>query len=462
MTMWAPRIEGRKAPLFAAIADALGEDVSRGRLREGDRLPTHRELADRLGVTVGTVTRAYAEAARRGLVTGEVGRGTFVRGRAPEMLPVHSARPASIGAIDLSVNVPASAAALPAEAAGAALLALRGSGLDPLLGYPPEGGFPRHREAGAAWITAAGLPCAPGDVVVVSGSQHALTTLFTTVVRPGDLVLCEALTYPGFKAVAGLLHLRLQGIALDEHGLRPDALEAACRTAAPRALYCVPTIQNPTTAVMSASRREEIARIARRYGVAVIEDDIHRLLAPGAPPPIARFAPEITHYVLSTSKSLAPGLRVAFVRAAPGSASRLAAATRATTWGAAPLMAEIAARWIVDGTADAITAARRAEAAARQSIAAEALGPALRAHPSGYHAWLSLPDPWRAATFAERARARGVLVTAADAFAVGRVDVPHAVRVSLGAPATREELETGLRAIGEVLEGSAEAAPPIV
>ena len=79
MTIWTPDLRQRTGPRYIAIAEALSEDASGGRLRPGTRLPTHRDLADRLGVTVGTITRAYAEATRRGLVTGEVGRGTFVR-----------------------------------------------------------------------------------------------------------------------------------------------------------------------------------------------------------------------------------------------------------------------------------------------------------------------------------------------------------------------------------------------
>src|SRR5688572_641680 len=80
MTMWLPRLESRRGPKYRAIADAIDEDVQTGALRAGARLPPHRELADQLGVTVTTITRAYTEAARRGLTSGHVGRGTFIRG----------------------------------------------------------------------------------------------------------------------------------------------------------------------------------------------------------------------------------------------------------------------------------------------------------------------------------------------------------------------------------------------
>src|SRR6185503_750639 len=301
MTMWTPRIEGRSGPRYLAIADALGEDLERGRVRPGTQLPTHRALADRLGVTVGTVSRAYAEAARRGLLSGEVGRGTFVRHAISDMPTIREAR--SPGIVDLSLNHPPGGMAEPSRALAETLAALAGrADLSSLLSYPVEGGSVPHREAGAQWIARAGLAARPEDVVVCAGFQHALTTVLSTQLRPGDLLLTECLTYPGLKAVASLLHLRVQGLPLDEEGLRPDGFEAVCRAGGARALHCVPTIQNPTTAMMSAARREEIAAIAREHGVIVIEDDIHALLPPKRPRPLAAYLPELTYYLTSTSK----------------------------------------------------------------------------------------------------------------------------------------------------------------
>src|SRR5512144_793969 len=134
MTMWSPRLEGRSGPRYLAIVDALNEDVSSGTLLEGARLPTHRDLAEQLGVTVGTVSRAYAEAARRGLLSGEVGRGTFVRSEAP---PVEAAAP-----IDLGQNHPPEPAGQPHRRALLATLGALTSRFDAgsLLDYPTAGG----------------------------------------------------------------------------------------------------------------------------------------------------------------------------------------------------------------------------------------------------------------------------------------------------------------------------------
>ncbi|MBX6321736.1 MAG: PLP-dependent aminotransferase family protein, partial [Rhodospirillaceae bacterium] len=293
MTMWVPQLSGRSGPRYVAIAEALAEDVRGGRLRPGDRLPTHRELAYRLGVTVGTVTRAYAEAERRGLVRGEVGRGTYVLGP-PAAMPWQAARgrteAAPPASIDLSTNI-----AWPgdAEADLARTLARLAEGdLAGLLGYQPAGALPAHRAAAAAWIALErGMPVAPEQVLVTGGGQQAMAVALTALARPGDLVLTEQLTYPGMRVLANRLHLRLQGVAMDEDGLIPEAFAAACRAGAPRVLYCMPSVQNPTGALMPEARRRAIAEIALDHDVAIVEDDVYGFLAPDGPAPLSVHAP---------------------------------------------------------------------------------------------------------------------------------------------------------------------------
>jgi len=459
MTSWAPEIRQRKGPRYLAIAEALADDAGAGRLPPGTRLPTHRELADRLGLTVGTVTRAYAEAARRNLVSGEVGRGTFVRAPASRFVGASRTEP---GLIDLSANHPPNNPG--GGESGALVRALaalsRRRDLAGLLDYPPPGGAREHRAAGAEWIRRSGLEAKAERVLVSSGNQHGMTAVFAALLSPGDLVLTEALTYPGLKNLAGLLSLRLQGVALDEQGMRPDALAAACRARTAKALYCVPTLQNPTTSIMSEERRRQIAAVAREHGVLIVEDDVHGRIPERAPRPLAAFAPEASVYLTGTSKVLAPGLRVGFIAAPDGMVDRIAAAIRGTTWMAAPLMAEIAATWIKDGTAEKILKRKRREAASRQQLAGRILGRfAGRAHAASYHFWLALPEPWSGEAFAEAARRRGVGVTPASAFAVGRSGVPDAVRVCLGAARDRAELERGLRVLADLLAASPEPAP---
>jgi DNA-binding transcriptional MocR family regulator len=412
-------------------------------------------------VTVGTVSRAYADAARRGLVSGEVGRGTFVRGTEG----AREGKGRKEGPVDLGQNHPPDP---PDKPQRAALLAALGSvtmrrDAGHLLDYPAAGGNAADREAGASWIGRAGVPASADDVLVCTGSQHGLTVVLATLLQPGDLLLAESLTYAGLKAVAGLLHLRLRALAIDAQGLRPDALEDSCRQGGARALYLIPTHHNPTTAVMPEGRRHEIVAVARAHGLALVEDDVHGLLPEDRPPPVAALAPERSYYLTSTSKTLAPGLRIAYVAAPSAMVSRLAASLRATTWAVAPLTAAVASEWIRDGTADALLDARRSEARERQAIAARRLaGADLQTQPEAYYLWLRLPAPWRAGAFAAEARARGVLVTPAEAFAVGREPAPHAVRLCLGAARTREALARGLDVVAGLLRAEDAAGSAVV
>ncbi|HVW28115.1 MAG TPA: PLP-dependent aminotransferase family protein [Polyangiaceae bacterium] len=453
--MWLPRRSALSHPLYKSLAALLAEDVRAGRLSPGDRLPTHRELADHLSVTVGTITRAYAEAAEGGLIDATVGRGTFVRG-------VPRARPRFIdapppGVVNLAMNSPALG---PHEAElGRTLRDIAESAsLSALIDYVSPAGLAEHREAGARFFAKVGHDVTPDRVLVTCGAQNALGVLLSTLTEPGDGVLVEELTYGGILAAAHQAHVSVRGVALDEHGVRPDSLEAACRTGRARLLICVPSYHNPTAVVMPEERRRKIAAIARAHDVLIVEDDVYGFLVPERPPPIAAFHPEGTCTVTCTSKALVPGLRVGYVAAPSALVDRIVATIRTSVWMAPPLMAEVAARWIDDGTADRLMAYQRTETEARQDIAAEYLSRFRPSrHRSAFHLWLPLPDAWRAGSFAAALRARGVTVAASEAFVVGDAPVPRAVRLCVTGPATRDELRHALSIVATTLEGSPEA-----
>lgn len=450
MTIWTPSALTPDRPLYLAIADALAADIHGRVLREGDRLPPHRELADVLGVTVGTVTRAYLEAHRRGLIRGEVGRGTFVARRPAESvtLSVPSIQPKDH--IDLGCSYPVYDQD-PDLAQAVGRLAGR-SGLQEMLRYQPAEGALRHRIAGASWIGRLGLDVSPDEVVITGGAQHANMIIFAMLAEPGDVILTEALTFPNIKALAAMMHLRLEPVEIDENGLIPEAFEAACRRSRARILYCIPTIHNPTTAVLSEDRRRRIADIARTYDVMIVEDENYRLLQPDAPPLISAFAREQCFLVASLSKSLAAGLRIAYVVGPRAHHRRLAHSVSATMLMAPPLAAEIAAMWMEDGTAERVVREKRLESELRQRLVRDYLGSfRYRSQPASYHVWLELPAPWRVNEFATEVYRRGVSVTPADAFVVGHAAVPNAVRISPSAAGSRDVLERALHIIADTL-----------
>jgi DNA-binding transcriptional MocR family regulator len=448
--MWRPRLDRRAGPLYVALAAAIAADVQAGRLRPGDRLPPHRDLADALGVTVTTVTRGYAEAERRGLVQGHVGRGTFVT---PPVFAPQQATTA--GVVDLATN-----ALLPHAHAGdltASLAALvERSAPEHLFNYQPHGGRPEHRAIVAAWLARLGVPADGGNTMLTSGAQHAMTVAIATLTAPGDAVLCESVTYTGMRSLAHHLHVNAHAVAMDEDGLIPDALEDAALESGARLVYCMPTHQNPTGRVMSSKRRQEIARIAARTNLTIVEDDVYGYLAEGVLP-ISALAPERTFYLTSLSKCLVPGLRVGALRAPAGWIDRLTGAVFATTVMGTPLDAAAAVAWLTDGTIDRVIAWKRQEVKARQQIARTGLGARVTGSASSQHAWLQLPARWPAEDFAREARQRGVLVTPGREFAVARHDAPNAVRICLGPPPERASVRQAIDTLSDILDDTPQA-----
>ncbi len=450
--MWIPALSDDAEPKYLALVDALDRDIQAGALPPGTRLPTQRDLAVRLGVAIGTVSRAYAIAERRGLLSGEVGRGTFVRRRDAGVKEGASDEGDDPSLLDLSKGRLVRDPGEPTLRRALESISRRPD-LDRLVDYyQPAAGMARHRAAGADWVARSGLKVEPDRVLITSGAQHGAAMVLATIARPGDVLLAEEITYAGIRALASLLHLELRGLPMDEHGVSADAFQAACRSSRPRALFCMTTLQNPTGVTMSPGRRQEIAAIAAANDVALIEDDVNGFLAATHEPTLSELAPAHTYYVTGTSKSLAPGLRIGYVVPPGDRVERLAATIRASTWLTSPVLAELVTEWIESGEADEIVKWKRNETALRHSMARDILGSWLAAGPVSFHLWLPLPEPWRTEAFVTQARARGVMVTPSQEFMIGRNTAPHAVRVCLGATLSRERLEEGLRRLAVLLE----------
>jgi DNA-binding transcriptional MocR family regulator len=459
-TAWLPKIKKSGMPLYLAIANAIAEDIATGQLNAEQRLPPQRKLAEMLGIDFTTVARAYSEAHRRGLIDSVVGRGTFICGRRRLKIPrVFEGRPN----IDMSMN-------MPPEPYSEELLALMQAGfadvsgkLRDLLRYQDFGGSQDDRAAGALWLRRRGMTVDPARLLVVPGAQCALLAVLTTLADAGSVICCEELTYPGLQALATQLGIRLIGLPMDGEGIDAVAFAAACAQYAPKALYCNPTLLNPTTAVMSDARRRALVDVARNYNVPIIEDDAYGFLPRVTPPAIAAIGADITFYIAGLAKCVGAGLRIAYLVAPDAQyASRLASALRATTVMASPITAALATRWIRDGTADLALNAIRKESMARQKLAARILpAGSYVSKPEAFHLWISLPPPWDSKSFAAHMRSSGIGVVAGDAFAVS-AQAPEAVRVCIGGVADREHIQHALEVIAEALHNTPIAAPAVV
>ncbi|AOJ07516.1 PLP-dependent aminotransferase family protein [Burkholderia mayonis] len=435
---------------YKHLVDALAADIRSGRLPPGTRLPTHRRLAADEGLALVTATRVYAELEAMGLVSGETGRGTFVRETAlPRGLGIDQ-HAAAAGMVDLGFNYPS----LPeqAELLRSALRQLASSGdLDALLRYQPHGGRWHERESVARHLACRGLSVDAERVTIVSGAQHGLAATAMARLRPGDVVAADALTYPGFKIVADAQRLELAPIPAAGQGPDLDALERLCQSRRVRAVYTMPTLHNPLGWVMSAHRRRRLVAIARRHGLLIIEDAAYAFLADDPPAPIAALAPEATVYVSGLSKSVATGLRVGFVAAPAPWVPAIERAIRGTTWNTPGVMTAIACGWLDDGTVTRLEAEKRRDAAARQSIASDALA-GLRCvrHPASYFLWLPLAEETRADQVAMALMREQVSVSTAEPFATS-AHVPHAIRVALGSVDT-ETLRDALGKVRRVID----------
>jgi DNA-binding transcriptional MocR family regulator len=451
---WIPTISEWQGPIYLRIVDALSADIASKRLVRGQQLPTHRALAEALGIDLTTVTRAYGEARRRGLLEARVGQGTFVSettARLAADIPVQVK-------IDLSMNIPPQ----PVEAnldlrIAQGLAAIRSeTSFSAYLNYARPGGSDEEREVAAQWLRPR-LPAAVAErLVIYPGTQAVLFNTLLALTAPGDIVLTENLTFPGIKAAAAKLGVRLVGVAMDRDGVQPDALEDACKAHRPKAVYLIPTLHNPTTATLSPVRRKAVADIIRKHDTRLIEDDAYGLLEPSAQP-IANLIPERSYYAASMSKCIAPALRASYLLVPDAAAEQMMRNNLQATMQMPPLlMVALLTHWIRTGVADQIIGAIRNEAVGRQQLAARLLqGLQFAARPNGHHVWLSLPRQWNRADFLSDVLRHGLAVVGGDAFAVEGA-AAQGVRVSLGAARNRAELAQALQLLAATLR-----SPPV-
>jgi len=456
---WRARLADGEAPVYVRLVAALEADIASGALPAGARLPTHRQLAEELDVGVGTVTRAYAEAETRGLITARVGAGSFVAPSRPR--PISAPRRG--GMIDLGRNLPPLGPAEAALARTLPRLARRDDFADSLA-YPPPAGMDAARRAGAEWLARmANLTDArPERIICTAGAQQGLAAAILAACRPGDGLIVEGATFHGVKMLAAQIGLRLAPAEMDAEGMTPEGLAKAARDSGARVAYLLP-LQNPTSRLMGAARRRAIAEIARKLDLLLVEDDLYAAQVTDLGlPPLAALAPERTFYVTSLSKALAPGLRVGYLAPPPAWFDRSLDALRTIAFGPPTFGALVAADWIERGEAFEIASAVNAELGRRTALARAVLGPAMERidRPIASHVWLPLSE-LDAERVAGQALRGGVELTAPRPPFLDAVPV-SGLRLCLGGAADLDELGRGLDIVRAALDPAARPALPIV
>lgn len=455
MTTWRPDPTQIRRPAYLSLADQIARAIHDGRLERGERLPPHRRMADDLGLSVQTVSRAYEELIRRGLILGEIGRGSFVQ--APKSEPDPPYLPERLGeVIDLSILKPVCETMHLEKLKQALGWLSQNLPSASALSFRPNMVFPRHRAVAVEWLKHCGLMVSPLNVSLTNGATAGMTVALMSVAPPGSAVATEAIGHHTLVPLATYLGFSLHGLPIDREGIIPDALDRACRETGIRAVFVQPSVINPTATLMGEERRQAIAAVARRHDIAIIENDVLGPLVENRPPPVAAFAPERTLYVTSFTKITVPGLRIGYLAAPDRYVATVANRHLVSNWMATPMVAEIATRWVTDGTAMELVEWQRKALSRRHAIAAEVLaGLTYSAHPNSLHVWVPLNRERHEEGFVAQARLQGVAIAPGASFRMSQTERQPAVRISLGST-DEGELRAGLAIVAKLLHGDPE------
>ncbi|WP_227018918.1 PLP-dependent aminotransferase family protein [Sinanaerobacter chloroacetimidivorans] len=448
--MWNPKIIDTDKVLYIAIADAIERDIRLGILKQNEKMPPQRSLAKTIGVNLTTITRAYKEAEKRGLITGTIGRGTYVSddkkdrilpeilGSEDEIIELGLVGSIKIEGYDLSKQLKAVA---------------KGHVLDSLLDYVPSQGIRRHREVAAGWIKQYGLNADCEHIVICAGAMHAINCCLLGLFDPGDRIAVDMLTFTGFKNAAQLNRMKLEPIVMDSEGMVPEHLEEQCKKHQIKGIYLMPNLQNPTATEMSKKRKREIADIILKYGLILIEDDIYNFMNVTNKTALSTLVPDNGVYICSISKSLFPGLRIAFASVPQRFLYKFNQAVTNTVWMAPTISSELVTQFIESGTAAEMINQKKLVIENRIQLAKTVLRDySFQAIEGSPFLWLNLPEGWNCAEFENTALMNHVRVISAYKFYVGTQLPPNAVRVSLGSVENDEQMQKGLHILLRILK----------
>lgn len=469
MTNWLPNLTEGHGPLYARLARQIEIGIEAGDLPAGAKLPPQRNLAFDIGVTVGTVSRAYSIVRERGLVSGEIGRGTYVLEKtgptgdngAGAHASAHFARetiPSRLGPdvirLDASAAPVVDTSDMIAKLTSEILHDQPLQSLDYIRTIAPD-----WQRAGRQWLSNSQWTPEADDIVPVQGAHAGTIAVIAAMTMPGDKIAVEELSYANVPRAAQLMGRRPVSVPIDDQGAIPEALDHICAQQHPKVLFLMPSLHNPTLGVMSEARRREIATIARRHNLLIVEDNVYGCLHDEQSPPLAAIAPELTFHVSGFSKSVAAGLRAGWVACPPHTAGRVLSASKLLSGGKTFLMTELAARLVASGAADEISTRVGAEISARVDIVRRAFdGLEFNSHDKTPFIWLKLPEPWLSGTFRSAAERLNVMIDSEDEFKSGRSErMFHRVRIAFSCPRERSSLETGLKKLRGLLDSGAGA-----
>ncbi len=462
MTKWMPDRNSLARPVHISLASSISAAIDDGKLKAGHRLPTHRDLANQIGLSVNTVSKAYDILKRQNRIDGQVGRGSYVvdRSRAERQPYKLEAEPEKF---DLSISRPVYSSIhvermeqtlgdLPADLNAQMYLSCR-----------PNVGFEAHRVAGTRWLSLCGLETSADNVIMTNGVTHGMSAALSAVTRPGDIVLSDDVTHHLLVSTCAYFGLTHVGLECDEFGITPEALEKACVDMAPKVLYLIPSLANPRVYMMPEDRRRQVVEVARRHGLYIIENDAFGPVAENRPRPISALAPEQSIYLTTFTKCTVSGLRAGYLVAPGNLLPALTGRLIVFGWMATPLICEIASRWVEDGTAEELSLWQRQKLKSRYDIVCDELaGFDWCGHPAALHLWLNLPEGWDSASFVAHARQLNIAVSPETPFLAPRSQPQNAVRLAIGSIQDVNRFQQALRMLAGLLKQKQEPLPQLI
>ncbi|MFW2541845.1 PLP-dependent aminotransferase family protein [Primorskyibacter sp. 2E107] len=446
-------------PKYRAVTLAIRDAIAAAELSEGDKLPPVRELAWKLGITPGTVARAYSILTDEGVLLAEVGRGTFVAG---PLAPVASIKWNRSHTAEDTDQVSLFSPKLPdvgqVTLIRDAFARLSDRPAADLLNYPTSKAFAPARRAVLRWLDGSVLGRVDEqDIVLSHGGQSAISMVMQAVLKGArPVVMVEELSYPGFRRAAELMRAAVVSVPMDEHGIVPSALEKIARKHDAQLLCTSPEVHNPTGLCTPAWRREEVAAVARRTGFHVLEDDCYRL-GRAIAPSYRSYLPEQGWHISSFSKCLTPSLRVGFAVAPEPHRATLRRTAEHGFFGLACPLAQVTEDILTRDETYELMDNVRAMFGRYVRSAVNALGGYdLRWHEDVPYLWLTLPEGWRASTFVQAAEAEGVQLRNADEFALRNGSAPHAVRLAINAHVSLGSFEAAMGRLRALLDNPPE------
>ena len=439
---WRPDKKQLAPPLYRSIASLLEYDIINGYLAPNTKLPPQRELADYLDINLSTITRAFKICEVKGLIYAVTGRGTFVAPNIRNAIFMADS--------DESKNVIEMGIIKPLDTSNSFVVqAIKSIAakdyLENLLDYRHPLGMPYHRMAAKKWMQHFNMDVPIENIAITSGGQNSFTLILMTLFHPGDKIAVDMYTYPNFMELAKALNIQLIPTEGDEFGMKPESLDAVCRTNSVQGIYLSPSCNNPTAITMNMNRRKEIADVINKHGLILIEDDVYSFLAPHGYFPISHFVPERFVYILSVAKSLSSGIRVAFIAYANQFVEKITYGIFNLNVKTSALNAEIITELINTGAAEQTIKIKREISHERNRIYQKYFQINHSSeNPISFFRWLPLHKEWQLNQFEHFALTRGIHVYHSHRFLVKKDESPQFIRISITSSKDSDELEKGL------------------